>query len=120
MLYYGNSYDAFQEFMHYFHVEFNVYIVLLLIVAINCLKVIVMTNRVMPMNRQNTFGNFDMVTSLLACFGLFFAMIVQGIISDISLVYSQLWLGKTAGLMILALCLFCFQLVLFLRLRHLE
>lgn len=65
------KYSAFEELMHYYHLNFYVYYFLLLIVFVNCIKVIVNFTSVSNINS----GNMDLLISILAGIGLGYGML---------------------------------------------
>lgn len=104
-------YNALEELMSYFHFEFNVYLVLALIVFINCINEI-LHYRAIKRNEIEAIPNtFNLIASLVAGIGLFNALIFQAVIGDISSKYSALWFNKVFTVCIVACVAFIIQCV---------
>lgn len=105
------TYSALRELMNYYHIEFNVYYVLTIIVFINALKSVI---NYINLKKDKTFkfrlDYFDLVITIIAGIGLLFGIIFIGILSDISLEHSNLWFGKVFILSIIVFILFIIQL----------
>lgn len=101
-------YNALEELMSYFHFEFNVYLVLALIVCINCINE-VLHYRALKRNEIEAIPNtFNLIASLVVGVGLFNALLFQGVISDI---YGGLWFNKVFIVCIVACAAFIIQCV---------
>ena len=87
------------ELMQYFHFTFNVYLVLPLVVLLNCIKV---TNHYFynKKNEHKKTGSYgvDLVISLIVGFGIFNLLMFQGVLADITTNYSEEWFGKVMTL----------------------
>lgn len=101
-------YNALEDLMSYFHFEFNVYLVLALIVCINCINE-VLHYRAIKRNEIEAIPNtFNLIVSLVAAIGLFNALFFQGVIGDI---YGNLWFNKVFTVCIVACVTFIIQCV---------
>jgi di/tricarboxylate transporter len=106
------KYSAFEELMYYYHVEFFVYYLLVLIVFLNCFKAIVKFNSIKRHKVSNiSLGYFDLFISMIAGMGLGTGMFFQGILSDISSKYFKIWGNKMFALCVVAFILFIVQLI---------
>ncbi|SDX30709.1 hypothetical protein [Tepidimicrobium xylanilyticum] len=115
------KYSAFEELMHYYHLNFYVYYFLLLIVFVNCIKVIVNFTSVKKGKVSNiNSGNMDLLISILAGIGLGYGMLFQGVLSDISSKYFKIWGNKMFVLCIASFILFIIQLICTLRIRDIK
>lgn len=110
--YFNGKYSAFDEFMYYYHWDFAVYYILVLIVFINCIK---STYNFITIKKGCTANSViiyvDLFSSILAGIGLFCGAFFQGILSDISSKYSVMWGNKIFILAIIAFVLFIIQLI---------
>lgn len=74
-----DAYNSLNEMMSYFHLNFIVYFILLLIVIINCLKTIANYMRIKKDSKADlTTGPTDIGITLLCGTALFFALYFQG------------------------------------------
>jgi len=109
------EYNAYDELMSYFQFEFNVYIVLVVIVIIGVIKSIVAYREARKLDDSDNISKsnkmYDLAVSFLAVLGLANAMFFQGVISDIPLESGYVWLGKSMYLFIAAIVLFNTQLI---------
>jgi len=82
------------ELMQYFHFTFNVYLVLPLVVLLNCIKVMnhYFYNKENEHKKSGSYG-VDIVISLIVGFGIFNLLMFQGVLADISSNYSEEWFG---------------------------
>ena len=117
------NYNAYDELMSYFQFEFNLYIVLLLIIMVGTTKSIIAYRQVCKINANSKMPEnskiWDFLISLLAACGLASAMFFQGVISDISFESGYVWVDKSFYLFIAAIIFFSMQL-LFLVLTDLK
>ncbi|MDR7870747.1 MAG: hypothetical protein RIN55_07820 [Tissierellaceae bacterium] len=113
------QYSAFEELMHYYHYEFNVFYLLTLIVLVNCIKSIIhFTIAKQDKIKCNKFGLIDIGVSVLAGLGLMSGLFFQGILSDVSFKYAEIYLGKMMFLCIVSFILFIVQLFFSIRGRQ--
>ena len=106
------KYSAFEELMHYYHINFNVYHILVLIVLVNCIKAIVIFYSLKKQKVSNGFSsNTDLLSSILAGMGLGTGMAFNGVIADISSKYFKIWGSKMLVLSLVALILFIIQFI---------
>ena len=106
------KYSAFEELMHYYHISFNVYHILVLIVLVNCIKAIVIFYSLKKQKVSNGFSsNTDLLSSILAGMGLGTGMAFNGVIADISSKYFKIWGSKMLVLSLVALILFIIQFI---------
>ena len=112
------AYNALNELMSYYYFEFYVQCVLVIIMLINTMKSIkyyTESKRNMPSKEKNTvYSWFDFAVSVFVIIGMYFAIMFQGVISDISDVFSQIWFGKVLGLFVFVIALFIIQISLYL------
>lgn len=112
----NGKYSAFEELMQYYHWDFYVYYFLVLIVFINCIKSILNFISIKKGKSSNlTSGYIDLIVSVIAGMGLICGMFFQGILSDISSKYSEIWGSKMLILCIVAFILFIVQFIFVLR-----
>ena len=105
------------ELMQYFHFTFNVYLVLPLVVLLNCIKV---TNHYFynKNNEHKKTGSYgvDLVISLIVGFGILNLLMFQGVLADIPSNYSEEWFGKVMTLCAIAVIslivqfIFCYKI----------
>lgn len=115
------KYSAFEELMHYYHFDFMVYYILVLIVFVNCIKAIVDFVSVNKRKISNvSSGIMDLLVSILCGIGLGSGMIFQGVMSDISRKYFNIWGNKMFVLCIIGLILFIIQLIFTLRINNIK
>lgn len=112
------EYNAYNELMSYFQFEFNVYIVLVVIVLVGVIKSIILygeaRKKVDIIHLPKSKSIYDLTISLLAVLGLANAMFFQGIIADIPMESGYVWLDKSLGLFMATIVLFIIQLVFML------
>lgn len=114
------EYSPILELMHNFHFEFNVYIILLIIVIINCLKTIIKYKGFIKHNKEAFLSVSDIVSSVLCEVAFVNILIMQGIISDISIMASTLWINKVFIIIFLSVVTFCIQIFYTIRLVKLD
>jgi len=109
------KYNAYDELMSYFQFEFNIYIVLFVIVLVGVIKAIVGYRQLWKLDdTKNLIINkkiYDLTISLLAILGLTNGMFFQGVISDIPLESGYVWLDKSMYLFIASIVLFNVQII---------
>jgi hypothetical protein len=105
----------FEELMSYYYFEFNVHYFLGAIILINTIKV---TKDYINVRTNNNFkiikfksSYFDLITSIFVMLGLCSGAMFQGVLSDISTEYSQIWTGKMIIIFITSFILLIMQLV---------
>ena len=112
------KYSAFEELMHYYHFNFSTYYFLLFIVLVGCIKAIVNFVSIKKGKALNiTVGGIDLLVSILAGMGLAAGMFFQGVLSDISTKYFEIWGNKMLTLCVVSFILFIVQLIFILRIR---
>lgn len=110
--YVDGKYSAFEELMHYYHISFNVYYILVLIVLVNCIKAIVIFYSLKKQRVSNVFSsNTDLLLSMLAGMGLGTGVAFNGVFADMSSKYFKLWGSKMFVLCLVALILFIIQFI---------
>lgn len=109
------AYNAYDELMAYFQFEFNVYIVLVLIIGVGLLKSVtsyIRTRKEKAVKNVSKGNNsYDLIISLLALLGLVSAMFFQGVMSDIALESGSAWVDKSSHLFVAGIVLFSVQLL---------
>lgn len=106
------EYSAFDGLMNYFHFEFNIYCVLVLVVLINCIDAAMRFSAAKKNDEVSVPNTFGVIVSMLVGIGLFNALLFQGVLSDISSKYSEIWFNKIFILCIIAFILFVIQFIL--------
>lgn len=110
--YVDGKYSAFEELMNYYHISFNVYYILVLIVLVNCIKAIVIFYSLRKQNISNiSSSNMDLLLSILAGMGLGTGMLFNGVFADMSSKYFKIWGSKMFILCLAALILFIIQII---------
>lgn len=106
------EYSSILELMHYFYFEFNIYILLLAIVFIHFFKVIIQyKNLIQKKNKISISIHFsDMIVSALCVLAMGNALMLQGVISDISSEAGEIWLNKVLIVFVLTAILFISQI----------
>lgn len=113
------KYSAFEEIMYYYHFDFMVYYILVLIVFINCIKAIV--NYISVSKKEVSYipsGSIDLLISILLGIGLGSGMVFQGVMSDVSSKYSHIWGTKMFVLCVIGLILFIIQLIFTFKIKN--
>ena len=112
------KYSAFEELMHYYHFSFSTYYSLFFIVLVNCIKAIINFISIKKGKTLNkTAGSIDLFVSILAGMGLGYGLIFQGILSDVSTKYFEVWGYKMIVLCVVCFILFIIQLIFTLKIR---
>lgn len=110
--YVDGKYSAFEELMHYYHINFNVYYILVLIVLVNCIKAIVSFCSIKKQKVSSiSSSNIDLLLSILAGIGLGCGMFFNGVFADMSSKYFEIWGSKMFILCLIALVLFIIQVI---------
>lgn len=108
----SGKYSAFEELMSYYHLNFYVYIILMLIVLVNCIKTIIDYIRIKKGNKLKSKSDiFNIITSILAGGGLFSGAFFHGVIADISDKYNKIWTSSILSVCIISFILFIIQIV---------
>ena len=108
--YVDGKYSAFEELMYYYHWDFYVYYILVIILLVNCVKAIVNFIAIRKCKASDITLSFtDLIISSLAGMGLMCGVFFQGILSDISSKYSKIWWNEMFVLCIAAFVLFIVQ-----------
>ena len=109
------SYNAYDELMSYFAFEFNMYIILVVIIFIGFVKSVV---RYIKLRKSNEVGSFtgyskvsDLLISLLAVVGLINGMFFQGVMSDIPMESGYVWVDKSLYLFVFAIVIINMQII---------
>ena len=120
-----NISDSFTELMQYFNIQFNIYVILFLIVLFLCAKVTwryhIAKKETASQNpgAYNAYG-YDVIVTLLALVGMLHAFYFQGILADISSEQSQIWYGKVSAICILTFVAAMIQFVFSYKLSKLQ
>lgn len=110
--YVDGKYSAFEELMHYYHISFNVYYVLVLMVLINCIRAIVYYYSLKKQRTANfSSGYIDLLLSMLAGMGLATGLFFSGIFADMSSKYFKIWGHRIIILCVVALVIFIIQVI---------
>lgn len=64
--------------------------------------------------KNTVYSWFDFAVSVFVIIGMYLAIMFQGVISDISDVFSRIWFGKVLGLFVFVIALFIIQISLYL------
>ncbi len=105
----NGEYSSILELMHYFYFEFNVYIILLMIIVINFMKIFLEYRKSLQHNGDISIHSTDMITSLLCVIAMGNALYLQGVISDISNEASEIWFHRVFVICIVSFILFVLQ-----------
>lgn len=112
------KYSAFEELMHYYHFDFKVYYILFIIVLVNCIKSVINYISFKKRKVLNNYSNIiDLFISVLAGIGLGYGMIFQGVLSDISNKYFEIWGNNLFVLCVISLLLFIGQSIFTFKVR---
>lgn len=103
----GGNYSSILELMQYFYFEFNVYIMLLVIIFINFLKALLSYRRILNKNEEICIQFTDVITSIVCGIALLSAIFFQGVIADISSTASNIWFNR-----VFAICIVSFILIM--------
>lgn len=112
----NEQYNSLLELMHYFYFEFNIYIILLIIIAINCFKSIIGYKQFMNNNENESFHYSDIIISIFCELAFFNALMLQGVVADISRQVSEQWFNKVFAVSIISFLLFIIQIYFICRL----
>lgn len=112
------NYSAYDELLKYFNFEFNIYIILLAIVAIGFLKTLASYRRYRNNKSQEiTLSKSDLLISILAVGGLINAMYFQGVMADIPAEIGHSWQSSTFNLFIASIILLGLHIICFVQLK---
>lgn len=106
----SGEYSSILELMHYFYFEFNIYIILLVIIIVNCFKAIRGYRQFINDNVNEVFHFSDIIISFLCEIALVNALMLQGVIADISGEASELWFNKVFMISIASVLVFIIQI----------
>lgn len=109
------EYNAYDELMSYFYFEFNIYIVLFIIILIGLIKEAAGYIEIKKQNNSIEMSTNDRIytvlVSLLALIGLISGIFFQGVIMDISPKTTMILLDKSMYLFIASIIMFNLQIV---------
>lgn len=106
------DYDSLTELMKYFHFEFFVHCMLVLIVFTNCINAVLSFLDIKNNKPNAVYPSFiNLITSAFSIIGLFSAVYFQGVLSDVSSTHSEIWTNKIFLLCIIAIVLFIVQII---------
>lgn len=108
----STDYSKFAEVMSYFHFIFNIYYVLVTILVLNASKAVVTFYK--TNNKSTTNNTYELVISTLVGFALANALFFHGVLSDVSSVESDRWLGNLFGICLVAAIAYVFQVAFIL------
>ena len=112
------KYSAFEELMHYYHFDFKVYYILFIIVLVNSTKSVINYISIKRGKTLITYSSIiDLFISVLAGIGLGYGMVFQGILSDISNKYFEIWGNKLFVLCVVSFILFVVQFIFTIKAR---
>lgn len=106
-------YDSFTELMYYFYFEYTIYCILLIIMALICIKMI--SNYLAIKNNPSsniTIHPLDIAISILIGIAFYSSLMFQGVLSDISTEQSNIWFPRVLALCLIYIILFIFQCIL--------
>lgn len=109
----NGKYSSILELMHYFYFEFNVYIMLLIIIFINFLKAFLSYRRLLDKKEGICIQFTDLITSIICGIALLSAIFFQGVIADIASEASAIWFKRVFAVCIVSSILFVGQLYLY-------
>lgn len=104
------NYNAYDELMHYFQFELNVYLILAAIVLVGAVRTLLAYFQAKKVNAKATMKIYELLISFLAIFGLANAMLFQGVMSDIPLESGHVWVTKATFIFIASMVLFLIQI----------
>lgn len=105
-------YDSFTELMYYFYFEYAVYCVLLIIMALLCMKALFNYLAVKKEPSSNiTVHPLDIVIGILIGISFFSTMMFQGVLADISPEHSGIWFPRVVALCLTYILLFIAQCI---------
>lgn len=108
------NYNAYDELMHYFQFELNVYLILAAIVLVGLIRTVLgyyqskKANGVEGPNKKMKI--YELLMSFLAIIGLANAMLFQGAMSDMPLESGHVWVTKATYIFIASMVLFLIQI----------
>ena len=109
------KYNAYDELMNYFQFQFNIYIILFIIVTLGLVKTIVEYRKIKNCDdiKEVSINKklYDLSIGLLAILGLTSGLFFQGALSDIPLESGYKWIDKSMYLFIASIVLFNVQLI---------
>lgn len=108
----STDYSKLAEVMSYFHFIFNIYYVLVTILVLNASKAVVTFYK--TNNKSTTSNTYELVISSLVGFALANALFFHGVLSDVSSVESDRWLGNLFGICLVAAIAYVFQVAFIL------
>lgn len=108
----STDYSKFAEVMSYFDFIFNIYYVLVTILVLNASKAVVTFYK--TNNKSTTNNTYELVISTLVGFALANALFFHGVLSDVSSVESDSWLGNLFGICLVAAIAYVFQVAFIL------
>lgn len=111
----NGEYSSILELMHYFYFEFNIYVILLIIVIVNCFKAIRSYKQVIKNNLNKSFHLSDIMVSILCEIALGNALMLQGVVADISAEASELWFNKIFIISVVSFVVFIVQVCFTIR-----
>lgn len=100
------NYSAYDELMIHFQFEFNVYIILSIIILIGAFRAVI---NYVHLRKSN--DAYEMIISLVAFIGLSSGMYFQGVMSDIPLESGYPWVSKSFYLFIVSILLLNVQVI---------
>lgn len=103
--YSDGNYNPLLELSHYFYFEFNIYIVLLFILVLNCIRAFLSCKKPTSMLSPS-----DLFISIGCEIAFANALMFQGVIADISLQVSEQLFNKVFALCILSFVAFILQI----------
>lgn len=108
------KYNAYDELMNYFYFEFNVYIVLTIIILVGVIREFQRYSNI----KKGTYSNInrgtrlELLYSLLALIGLSNGMFFQGVMTDTPMESGYQWVDRTVYLFVFAIILVCCQTII--------
>ncbi len=109
------NYNAYNELMSYFYFEFNVYIILTLIIILGLIKSIDTYRKLEKSSKtepaRHNGRKYNLIISTLALIGLSNAMFFHGVMLDIPMESGYVWSSKFIYLFVVAFVLFSIQLI---------
>lgn len=106
----NGEYSSFLELMHYFNFEFNIYIVLLSIIVINCFKAVTNYRKFVKGSEEVAFDISSIIISILCEIAFLNAFMFQGVVADISTTAGEAWYSKVLVVSILSFLAFAVQI----------
>ena len=106
----NNEYSSILEFMNYFYFEFNIYIILLIIIIINCFKSFKSYRQFIKNNMNESYQFSDLLISIFCEIAFANAIMLQGVIADISKESSEFWFNKVFTISVISFIFFIIQI----------